>query len=182
MKKTITINLADLDQAKKDLEAYQKELDQKMKEAIEEMATKTKEQLENSYGEIPVRAGPIENLVVDKTINGNSATIFANGKNIAFIEFGTGIAMPSHTLQAQVEGVVGHGQYGKKKGANPKGWWFTSHDSNVGMFASSAIDPRTRKAKPNSYHTYGNPANMQVYNASKWLRQNYIDLIKDKLK
>ena len=179
MKKTITINLADLGQAKKDLKAYQDELNQKMKEAIEEMATKTLEQLDKNYSDIRI-AGEVGSLNTDKQTSDNSATISAKGENIAFIEFGTGIFYPdNHPLQNSTDGIVGRGNWGLGKGKNPP-WYFTAKGRNI--TSPYVIPILNRQGVARSYKTYGNPANMQVYNASKWLRQNYIDIIKDKLK
>ena len=53
--------------------------------------------------------------------NGISATIFAEGEAVGFIEFGTGVRHPEHPGFADYEPPE-HGTYGKGKGANP-GWW-----------------------------------------------------------
>jgi hypothetical protein len=70
---------------------------------------------------------------------GNRATVIAEGETVGFIEFGTGVKFPEWDNTDMGYTPPPHGSYGKGKGANPKGWYFT-----VGEGAMAR-------------HTYGNP-------------------------
>lgn len=70
---------------------------------------------------------------------GNRATVIAEGETVGFIEFGTGIKHPEWDNSGMAYTPPPHGSYGKGKGANPKGWYFS-----VGEGAAAR-------------HTYGNP-------------------------
>lgn len=76
----------------------------------------------------------------------NTCTIHADGKAVAFIEFGAGINYPEGQYAGQV-GALPHGMYGKHQGANPKGW----------AYYGEAGTGRVREIKPGLYRTKGNP-------------------------
>lgn len=81
-----------------------------------------------------------ENDVVvslEKTANGYS--VVASGETVGFIEFGTGIKNPEWDNSGMEYTPPKHGTYGKGKGKNPNGWYFT-------------MSPGAR-----AIHTYGNP-------------------------
>lgn len=75
--------------------------------------------------------------------NGTTATIYAEGESVAFIEFGSGEKYGYGHPQAGELG-VGPGTYPEGKGHwdDPKGWWYA-------------------KGK----HSYGNPPAMAMYSA-----------------
>ena len=61
--------------------------------------------------------------------SGNVTAVAAVGTTVLFIEFGTGIRFPDNHPEmsnAQGQGMLGRGQYGKKQGSNPKGWFYPS--------------------------------------------------------
>jgi hypothetical protein len=79
-------------------------------------------------------------------VNGNVATIRARGEEIAFIEFGAGVWFndaESYPIP-RPKGIVGIGQYGKGKGNDPRGWYYT-------------------KDGVSGKHTKGNPPAMGMY-------------------
>lgn len=81
-----------------------------------------------------------ENDVVvslEKTPNGYN--VVASGETVGFIEFGTGIKHPEWDNSGMEYTPPKHGTYGKGKGKNPNGWYFT-------------MSPGAR-----AIHTYGNP-------------------------
>lgn len=65
---------------------------------------------------------------VTTTVIGNTATIIADGEQVCFIEFGTGVRFGYGYPGERPPGIVGIGEYGKGKGKNPKGWWYTGDD------------------------------------------------------
>lgn len=81
-----------------------------------------------------------ENDVVvslEKTTTGYN--VVAAGETVGFIEFGTGIKHPEWDNSGMEYTPPKHGTYGKGKGKNPNGWYFT-------------MSPGAR-----AIHTYGNP-------------------------
>jgi hypothetical protein len=72
----------------------------------------------------------VNDVLIAETQNGNRAAVIAYGKTVGFIEFGTGIRNPEWVDDNNVSGnpykPPKHGTYGKGKGANKKGWWFST--------------------------------------------------------
>ena len=91
---------------------------------------------------------------VKKKSGGYTARVRATGDTVLFIEFGTGIRYEN---PHQLAYGFFPGSYGPK-GLQPWGWFYTG---TPGRYAP----PGTEQAKghPNSVHTYGNPANMPMY-------------------
>lgn len=56
--------------------------------------------------------------------NGNGYSVVASGETVGFIEFGTGIRYPEWDSTGMEYVPPKHGTYGKKRGANPNGWFF----------------------------------------------------------
>lgn len=50
--------------------------------------------------------------------------LIASGEAVAFIEFGAGVARGGGYLGEKPAGIVGLGEYGKKKGATGKPWYY----------------------------------------------------------
>lgn len=62
--------------------------------------------------------------------NGNTCTIVAEGKSVAFIEFGTGAHHNGYGGELP-PGVGAHGSYGKGQGANRR-WYYYGDPGNAG--------------------------------------------------
>lgn len=62
--------------------------------------------------------------------NGNTCTIIAEGKSVAFIEFGTGIHHNGYGGELP-PGVGAHGSYGKGQGAKRR-WYYYGDPGNAG--------------------------------------------------
>ena len=79
----------------------------------------------------------INDVLIAETQSGNRAAVIAYGETVGFIEFGTGVKYPEWDSSGMEYKPPAHGTYGKGKGANPKGWWFSTSPGS-------------------SQHTYGN--------------------------
>lgn len=92
---------------------------------------------------------------VDNT--GSVAVIYAEGKSVAFIEFGSGDKYGYGHPQAAEFG-VGPGTYPSEKGLwdNPKGWWYGS-----------------------GQHSYGNPPAMAMYEAVQKMTEELTEIARD---
>ena len=77
-------------------------------------------------------------VLVAETQNGPRAAIIAYGKTVGFIEFGTGVKFREYDSSDTEFTPPPHGSYGKGKGANPRGWFYSAHEGAHGR------------------HTYGN--------------------------
>lgn len=66
-------------------------------------------------------------VVVTLEQDGSRIRVVASGKTVGFIEFGTGIRNPEWDGAGLGYTPPKHGTYGKGKGANPKGWYYTAH-------------------------------------------------------
>lgn len=86
--------------------------------------------------------------------NGTKCTIIAEGKAVAFIEFGTGVTHPPYGGQLP-EGVGEHGTYGQGKGAH-KRWYYYGEPGNAGVPVSD---------KKGLNYTSGNDAAMAMWGA-----------------
>ena len=80
----------------------------------------------------------INDVLIAETQNGPRAAIIAYGETVGFIEFGTGVKFREYDSSDTEFTPPPHGSYGKGKGANPKGWFFTQSEGAAGR------------------HTYGN--------------------------
>ena len=81
----------------------------------------------------------INDVLIAETQNGARAAIIAYGTTVGFIEFGTGVKFREYDSSSTEFTPPAHGTYGKGKGANPKGWYFSQGEGAAGR------------------HTYGNP-------------------------
>lgn len=93
-------------------------------------------------------------VTIEQTQNGYN--VVANGKAVAFIEFGAGVHYNSGVSYpiAKPSGIVGIGEYGKKQGKKDE-WRYKGEPGTNGTPSS---DGRTIK-------THGNPAQMPMYHA-----------------
>ena len=68
----------------------------------------------------------VNDVLIAETQAGNRAAVIAYGETVGFIEFGTGVRNPEWNDAGLEYTPPKHGTYGKGKGANPKGWWFST--------------------------------------------------------
>lgn len=111
------------------------------------------------------------------TVEDRGATvkaIVALGETVLFIEFGTGITYPDNHPEAAKNGMV-RGQYGHGLGKMKKGW---RYPAERGAGSAGFPDPDHE----GYIHTYGNPANMPMYNAVKELRERLPALAREVFK
>ena len=100
-------------------------------------------------------------IIVSSYFSSNNVVVIqANGKDVAFVEFGAGVRFGNGYPGERPEGIVGIGEYGKKKGRNPKGWWYTGDDGA-------------------SHHSYGNPPAMVFYETTLELMEIFEDIARE---
>lgn len=99
--------------------------------------------------------------------------IVAEGKSLLFIEYGTGVKYGDDHPYASEYGYI-HGTYGKGQGANPKGWYYQGDPGNMG---EPATNPSA--AKRGLMHTFGNPANMSMYETKRDIEERLPEIVKE---
>lgn len=104
--------------------------------------------------------GGSDNITVRVDDTGNTATIYAEGESVAFIEFGTGAKYgyghPDAGKFGFGPGTWSLGDQGKGHWDDPKGWWYGS-----------------------GKHTYGNPPAMAMYDAVKEIAENVTQIARE---
>lgn len=81
----------------------------------------------------------VNDVLIAETQLGNRALVIAYGETVGFIEFGTGVKFREYNSAGLEFVPPPHGSYGKGKGKNPHGWFFTQSPGAAAR------------------HTYGNP-------------------------
>lgn len=142
-----------IDRAVRWLERYAKDLETKINELISAMLKEGEMTAKISL--LHYDTGETMNSIMGYR-EGNTGIIIARG-NAIWIEFGTGVHAPmqtDHPLLGDVKGIVHHGEYGKKHGADPNGWYYPGKDGKW-------------------HHTMGIPSNPFMYSAAQMLRRQY---------
>lgn len=141
------------------LENYKKQLEKNIESLIKRMCKE---------GEVTAKillthydTGETSNSIMGYRDGKNHGVIIAGG-NAIWLEFGTGVYAPGQVdYPKEVDGIVGHGEYGDGHGADPSGWYY--YDEVLGEVR----------------HTYGIPANMFMYETSKMLQRQYAKMAKE---
>lgn len=146
--------------AKKKIDAYQNKFKAMETELLERLAFMGATKVSLGFARAIYDEG--NDVQVSTLIYGNTAVIKAQGEDVCFIEFGAGVRYGYGYPGERPEGVVGIGEYGKGKGKNPKGWWYSKNGS--------------------SHHTYGNPPAMVMYNTSTELAEQITEIAREVFK
>ncbi len=104
-------------------------------------------------------------VTLDKTPNGYA--IVAEGKAVAFIEFGTGVYYNSGEPypQPRPAGIVGIGEYGKGKGKR-RAWYYKGEAGSNGEMQKNGV-----------VKTRGNPAAMPLWYATEEMRRSILQVV-----
>jgi hypothetical protein len=129
-KKSITAAIKKLEQYEKEFRAKEAEFIRRLKD-IGVSVAETGFSLADYDG--------VNDVLNAETQSGPRAAIIAYGEAVGFIEFGTGVKFREYDSSSMEFTPPAHGTYGKGKGANPKGWYFSQGQGAHGR------------------HTYGNP-------------------------
>ena len=98
----------------------------------------------------------------------NKVAIVAIGSSVLFIEFGTGVRYPDNHPEAPKNGFK-RGDYVYKLGLMKKGWRYTGSPGTHGEVITTG-------KHAGEVHTYGNPANMSMYQTVKELEQRFEEI------
>lgn len=167
----IKCTLGTIDEAIKQIEAYEKNLKNKQRIFMERLAeigintAKVKFQNARYDGENDVK------VTDPKWLDDNRLIISATGKAVLFIEFGSGVhyASDSHPKAAEFGYVRGTYGYGLGK---LDSWRYEGSPGTNG----EVIKEGKHKGE---IRTYGNPANRCMYDASKEMRKKIREIAKE---
>ncbi len=162
MKKTIikcTLDKQDIARAIKELKAYKREFLKKEKQLLEGLA-------EIGLKEASVRFTTAmydgtNDVSVKLDGKNNRYVIVAEGKAVAFIEFGAGVYHNTGEPypNPRPNGIVGIGEYGKGKGKQ-RAWGYLNENNEVVI-------------------TRGNPAAMPMWYASEEIKNSILKIVKE---
>ena len=150
-KKSIDAAIKKIEKYQKDFSAKEAEFIRRLKELGVSVAT---------VGFATADYDGINDVLIAETQNGNRAAVIAYGETVGFIEFGTGVRNPEWDSAGMDYTPPKHGTYGKGKGANPKGWWFSTSPGSA-------------------QHTYGNPPAEAMLTARNAMIEQVITIAKE---
>lgn len=143
-------DISSIDNAIKQLEAYQKKMDEKADEIASRLASMGATSVSLGFARAIYNGEKDFDVTVENRGNGRYA-IVASGETVLFAEFGAGVTYGYGHPQAAEFGMgPGTYPYGKGHWNDPKGWWI----------------PKSAGGG----HTYGNPPNMPMYNTEQELK------------
>lgn len=160
MAKTIEIELSEksIAEAIKELRNYAQWVEQKTEELRMRLATLGASVASIQFSRAIYNGSNDVSVRVDT--KGNTATIYAEGESVAFIEFGSGIKYgyghPDATKFGFGPGTWSDGPDGKGHWDNPKGWYFGS-----------------------GQHSYGNPPAMAMVSARDTMLEQLTEIARE---
>jgi len=131
----IKINALDpesIDNAIREIERYKNSLQSKVEEILSQLAVMGMEVVDYAYG------GNDEEYEISCIVNGNNAMIIAEGSEVVFLEFGTGVYTEDHTYEMETEGLppIFAGSYSQTEGTGQfragHEYWYYNHKRYVG--------------------------------------------------
>ena len=161
--KKIKCTLATLDKAIDYLDKYEKSLDKKNRKFLESLANDGADLALGNF--MSAQYDGDFDVATNIEFDGNSK-VYVNviGDKVAFIEFGTGAMYPDIHPNADEEwmqhGSWSLGSHGMGHWADTSGWFYAVSD---GVYN----------------HTYGNPANMCIYYATRGLEREVVNKAKE---
>ena len=172
MKKVYKISLTGvgIDEFIKGIDDYKKWLEKKTQELLQRLADEGLQVASTKFAQAVYDGTNDVSVSIDER-DEHTKAIVATGGAVLFIEFGTGVTYPDDHPDKPA-GILGRGEYGHQLGRLASGWRYPeSH--GAGSFGEADPD------HPGFLHTYGNPANMSMYDTVKYLRENLPRIAKE---
>lgn len=155
MKIKVRLSDAGLRDAERQIQVYKATLNQKAQELAKALADKGLDVAKVRFANAQYAGNNDVSCRVEQ--NGNTCAIIADGKAVAFIEFGTGVMHSAYSGELP-NGVGEHGTYGKENGKH-KRWYYYGDPGNAGTY----VDTVPGKGQLN--YTSGNDAAMAMWGA-----------------
>lgn len=162
MRKTViecTLDKQDIDRAIKDLKRYKQEFLKREKRLLEGLAEIGLKEASVRFTTAIYDGTNDVSVKLDETNNGYA--IVADGKAVAFIEFGAGVYHNTGEPypDPRPQGIVGIGEYGKGHGKR-KAWGYINENDEVVI-------------------TRGNPAAMPMWYASEEIKNSVLKVVRE---
>ena len=163
----VSLNEQSIDRSIKELDNYKKWLVDKTKEFLKALADEG----------VQIASAKFAKAVYDGTNDvscsveergENKIAVVAVGSATLFIEFGTGVKYPDNHPEAAEHGMI-RGGYGYRLGRLEKGWRYTGDPGSNGEVI-------TEGKHAGQVHTYGNPANMCMYQTVRELQEKFEEI------
>lgn len=151
MSKIISLELSDqgIKQAIRELTKYKQDIDRKCEELVRRLS-EVGLNVATAKFSAAVYAG-INDVTCRVDVSGKTATLYAEGQTVGFIEFGTGVSHPEHPNSQ-----FPHGSYGKGHG-KWKQWGYYGEPGDggrptgkPGLYLTTGNDPAFAMAGPGS--------------------------------
>ena len=155
MKIKVRLSDSGLRDAERQIQEYKTTLNQKAQELARALADKGLDVAKVRFANAEYAGSNDVSCRVEQ--NGNTCTIIAEGKSVAFIEFGTGVSHSAYGGELPT-GVGEHGTYGKGNGQH-KRWYYYGESGNAG----TPVKEVDGKGQLN--YTSGNDAAMAMWGA-----------------
>lgn len=155
MKIKVRLSNAGLRDAERQIQIYKATLNQKAQEFAKALADKGLDVAKVRFANAQYAGNNDVSCRVEQ--NGNTCAIIADGKAVAFIEFGTGVMHSTYGGELP-DGVGEHGTYGKENGKH-KRWYYYGESGNAG----TPVKEVDSKGQLN--YTSGNDAAMAMWGA-----------------
>ena len=149
------MSAAGLRDAERQIQEYKTALNKKVQEFAKALADKGLDVAKIRFANAEYAGNNDVSCRVEQ--NGNTCTIIAEGKSVAFIEFGTGVMHSAYGGELP-NGVGEHGTYGKENGKH-KRWYYYGESGNAG----TPVKEVDGKGQLN--YTSGNDAAMAMWGA-----------------
>jgi hypothetical protein len=159
-----TLSVSSISDAVKQLRKYAESLQSKTENLVQELGDYGLDSAANLLGHVDT-GKTLESLKFIR--EGTNGTVTAGG-NAVWIEFGTGVKKNGGQAGAYVHpkaaelGMSAIGTYDKGHGADPRGWWYPDGGGYK--------------------HTFGIESNQFMYQASKDMRRELLDIAKEAFK
>lgn len=155
MKIKVRLSDAGLRDAERQIQAYKATLNKKAQEFAKALADKGLDVAKIRFANAQYAGSNDVSCHVEQ--NGAACSIIAEGKSVAFIEFGTGVMHSAYGGELP-DGVGEHGTYGKENGKH-KRWYYYGESGNAG----TPVKEVDGKGQLN--YTSGNDAAMAMWGA-----------------
>ena len=155
MKIKVRLSDAGLRDAERQIQEYKATLNKKAQEFAKALADKGLDVAKVRFSNAEYAGSNDVSCHVEQ--NGTACSIIAEGKSVAFIEFGTGVMHSAYGGELP-NGVGEHGTYGKENGKH-KRWYYYGDPGNAGTY----VDTVPGKGQLN--YTDGNEPAMAMWGA-----------------
>lgn len=168
-KRVIKVSLTEdgIDQAIQELKRYKKWLRERTQKFLEALAEEGLQIASAKFAEATYDGTNDVSCSIEERGESKVAVV-ALGSAVLFIEFGTGIKYPDDHPEAGKHGMT-RGQYGYGLGKLQNGWRYSGDPGTNGEVITSG-------KHAGEVHTYGNPANMSMYQTMRELEVKFEEI------